>query len=311
MSTHLADHRDRGVVVVSGPDATSFLQSLVSQDLDPIPDGQGAPSLLLTPQGKLGITLRMLRVGDGWWLDCQAGFGEELAASLTRFCIRVDVTITDHTGSWDVLEVRGHEALARVGAAAHVDVPEPPDAHVGWGERRIVRSDWPGTLGVDVIGPTAAVHEARDELLHAGVAPFPPGAYEAARIEAGIVRLGIDVDEKTIPQEAFLERDAVSFTKGCFLGQELVCRIDTRGHVNRYLRLLRLADGTVPEAGDAVVLDDKVVGAVTSAAAVPDATEAVALAMVRHEVEPPAAAVVRSGGRDVSVVVEELPVPAG
>jgi folate-binding protein YgfZ len=311
MSTHLADHPDRGVVVASGPDATSFLQSIVSQDVDPIADGHGARSLLLTPQGKLGITMRMLHIGDEWWLDCDAGFGDELAASLTRFRIRVDVTITDHSGSWDVLEVRGHEAPARVGAAAHVDVPERPDAHVAWGDRRIVRSDWPEMLGVDVIGPTAAVHEARDELLHAGVEPFAPGAYEAARIEAGIVRLGVDVDEKTIPQEAFLDRDAVSFTNGCFLGQDLVCRIDTRGHVNRYLRRLRFTDGTVPVAGDEVVLDDKVIGVVTSAAAVPDATEAVALAMVRHEVEPPATAVVRSDGREVTAVVEELPAAAG
>jgi folate-binding protein YgfZ len=307
MSTFLADHPDRGAVLVTGPDATSFLQSLVSQDLDGIADGQGAPSLLLTPQGKLGVPLRILRVGDEWWLDCEAGHGAELAASLQRYRIRVDVEITDRSGTTGALEIRGHEAAARVGATAKVDVPDEPGAHVAWRERRVVRSDWPGLEGVDVVGPVEAVHEARDELLRAGVEPFPPGAYEVARIEAGVVRLGVDIDEKTIPQEAFLERDAVSFTKGCFLGQELVCRIDTRGHVNRYLRKLRLDDATAPEAGAEVLVGGKVVGAVTSAATVPGTETSVALAMVRREVEPPAASVVRTDGREIIARLEALP----
>jgi folate-binding protein YgfZ len=307
MSSNLADHPDRGAVLVRGPDATSFLQSLVSQDLDGIADGGGAHALLLTPQGKLGIPLRMLRVGDEWWLDCDAGFGAELAGMLARFRIRVDAEIVDRTDAVGVLEVRGHDAAARVGATAQVDVPDAPEAHVAWGSRRVVRSDWPGLPGVDVVGPVDAVREALDELLRAGVEPFPPGAYEVARIEAGVVRLGIDVDEKTIPQEAFLERDAVSFTKGCFLGQELVCRIDTRGRVNRYLRRLRIQDATAPVAGSEVVVADAVVGTVTSAASVSDTGTSVALAMVRREVEPPAAGVVRTDGREVTATVEALP----
>ncbi len=310
MSTYLADHPDRGAVVVRGPDASSFLQNLVSQDLDGIVDGQGVPSLLLTPQGKLGVPLRILRVGDEWWLDCDAGFGGDLAASLLRYRIRVDVEIDDRSDSTDVLEVRGHEAAARVGVVAQIEVPDRQLAHVAWGARRVVRNDWPGRAGVDVVGPIDAVREARDELLHAGVEPFPPGAYEAARIEAGIARLGVDIDERTIPQEAFLERDAVSFTKGCFLGQELVCRIDTRGRVNRYLRRLRLDDANPPAAGADVVVDDAVVGTVTSAATVPGTATAIALAMVRREVEPPAAGIVRSAGSEISAVVEALPMPA-
>jgi folate-binding protein YgfZ len=98
------------------------------------------------------------------------------------------------------------------------------------------------------------------------------------RIEAGVPRQGLDIDETTIAQEAYLERDAVSFTKGCFLGQELVCRIDTRGHVNRLLRRLR-ADEPI-ERGASVVVDGKEVGTVTSAIG------GVALATVRRQVEP-------------------------
>jgi folate-binding protein YgfZ len=131
--------------------------------------------------------------------------------------------------------------------------------------------------------------------------------YEVARIEAGVPRLGVDVDERTIPQEAFLERDAVSFTKGCFLGQELVCRIDTRGHVNRHLRLLRLSGEAVPAPGAEVLAGDTTVGTLTSVAGVPGESRAVALAMLRREVEPPADVRVRSDAGDLSATVEALP----
>ena len=122
--------------------------------------------------------------------------------------------------------------------------------------------------------------------------------YERARIEAGIPRLGLDLDESTIPQEAWLDRDSVSFTKGCFLGQELVARIDSRGHVNRLLRWLRPSDGAIVLARDAEVeVDGKVVGQVTSA------VPGLALGYVRREVDPPAPATVAG----TPVTVEPLP----
>jgi len=118
-----------------------------------------------------------------------------------------------------------------------------------------------------------------------------------------------ELDEKTIPQEAFLERDAVSFTKGCFLGQELVCRIDTRGRVNRYLRrLTSIVDGRPPR-GSEIVSGDKVVGTVTSSVASAD-VPASALGYVRHEVDPPAEVQLRWDGGTGQAVVEALPAPA-
>lgn len=319
MSTWLAERPGHGAVVVTGSDATTFLQSLVSQDLEPVVEGGGVRSLLLTPQGKLDVVLRMLLVGEAasvggpetpahaWWLDCDAGFGAQLATSLVRYRIRVDAEIRDRTDAWGLLEVRGHDAVMRVAAAAQVEVPDADGTHVAWGDRRVVRADWPTRPGVDVLGPLTSVRAARDELLRAGVRPVAPGEYEAARIEAGVPRLGADVDERTIPQEAFLERRAVSFTKGCFLGQELVCRIDTRGHVNRYLRLLHIPGGVVPDPGAEVVATGKAVGTVTSATAVPGESSVVALAMVRREVEPPADVRVRWRGHEVSATVRATP----
>jgi tRNA-modifying protein YgfZ len=276
----------RDLVVVSGPDATSFLQSLVSQDLDPVAVGESAHTLLLAPQGKLVVDLRAAHVGpDEWWCVCEGGFGEQLAGALARFRIRVKVEIDDRAASTAAIAVHGDgEPLpaAVAGDAALVCVPAP----------------WPGNPGVEIAGDAAAVDRAFAAIVAAGAARISDDEYEASRIEAGVPRQGYDVDEATIPQEAHLERDAVSFTKGCFVGQELVCRIDTRGHVNRNLRRLR-SDGPL-DRGAAVVSGAREVGAVTSAAG------GVALAMLRREVEPGATVTVRNAAGDVEARVEAV-----
>ena len=298
-SAGMVDRSDRGAVLVTGPDAWSYLQNLVSADLDAVGDGEGVHSLLLTPQGKLDVDFRLLRVGDEVWLDCDPGFGEQLAASLNRFRIRVKCEVTDRTGSWGSLALRGPNAID---AAAALDVPLPaePHAHVAFEDAVVVRAPWPGNDGLDVIGPPATVATAADRLSAARVTGCSADAYEVLRIEAGVPRQGFDLDEKTIPQEAFLERDAVSFTKGCFLGQELVCRIDTRGHVNKYLRRLTGIADELPRGAE-IVAGDKVVGTVTSSA------PAVALGYVRHEVDPPADVELRWNGHTARAVVEALP----
>lgn len=221
--TTLATRRDR--VTVTGPDTWTFLQSLLSQDVDALGDGETLPTLLLTPQGKVDVVADIARRGDDAVLTTDPGWGEHLADALTRFKIRTKVEI-------------------RVEPAAPVD-----DA-------------------------TAT-------------------ADEQARIAAGVPRLGADLDDSVIPQEAFLEIDAVSFTKGCFVGQELVCRIDSRGHVNRFLRHLVPAGDAVLPVGAEITVGDKVVGAVTSSA------PGIALGFVRREVEPPSDATV--GGAPVTV----------
>jgi tRNA-modifying protein YgfZ len=304
----VVDTSERGAVLVTGPDAWSYLQSLVSADLDTVGDGAGVHSLLLTPQGKLDINFRLLRVGDEAWLDCDPGFGEQLAASLNRFRIRVKCDVTDRTGSWGSLAVRGPGAVD-VASALGVELPAAPHAHVPFDDAVVVRAPWPGGDGFDVVGPPTNVASAADRLTAAGVASCSSDAYEALRIEVGVPRQGYELDEKTIPQEAFLERDAVSFTKGCFLGQELVCRIDTRGRVNRYLRrLTSIADGRPPR-GSEIVSGDKVVGTVTSSVASAD-VPAAALGYVRHEVDPPAEVQLRWDGGTGRAVVEALPVSA-
>jgi tRNA-modifying protein YgfZ len=273
----------RDVVIVSGPDALSYLQSLVSQDLEDVADGQSARSLLLTPQGKLQADFHVVRRGDDAWLVCEGGRGDQLAAALERFKIRVKVDVA-LAADFRVLAVRGPMSLA----------DDAPD------DVAVILLPWPGGDRFDLVGPLVAVEAAQADLADAGVPLIDAGDYEVRRISAGIPRLGFDLDEKTIPQEAFLDRDAVSFSKGCFLGQELVCRIDTRGHVNKYLRRLTVAGREEPPRGAEIVTGDKTVGTVTSAA------EHVALGYVRREVEPPADVALRWEGGEARATVEEI-----
>ncbi len=269
MTTAFCAPVDRDLVVVHGPDATSFLQSLVSQDLDALPVDASGHSLLLAPQGKLVVDFYVRHATDDeWWCVTEGGFGDVLAEGLNRFKIRVKA-----------------EVERRPVAAIAVRGQEPPDDAQGVA---VVPVAWGGVPAFDAIGSAGAVDALRDSL---GLAVVDRAAYERARIEAGIPRMGADLDERTIPQEAGLERDAVSFTKGCFVGQELVCRIDTRGHVNRLLRRLRATEPL--ELGAEVSYGDKVVGFVTSA------VDDVALAMLRREVEP--GAEVRAGSVNAAV----------
>jgi folate-binding protein YgfZ len=262
----------RDAVVVEGPDATSFLQSLVSQDLDPIPVGASAHSLLLQPQGKLLVDFYAVRTADDtWWCVTEGDLGAALADGFNRFKIRVKADVREEPVA--ALAVRG---------------AEPPSAS----DVVMFPVDWDGGAAFDAVGAEGAI----DALSAAIDVPLvDAGAYESARIEAGVPRQGVDIDDRTIPQEAGLETRAVSFTKGCFVGQELVCRIDTRGHVNRYLRRLRSDAGELL-AGAPVMAGDREMGTVTSAAG------PVALAMLRREVEP--AAVVDVAG--VAASVEEI-----
>jgi folate-binding protein YgfZ len=259
---NIYERPDAGVVTVEGPDAISFLQSLVSQDLDPLGDGDHTRALMLQPQGKLTAVFDLFRLSpEAVVLVTDEGYGSVLAEAIKRFKIRVKADVVDRTGAWSVLAVDGASPI---------------------------------------VGPADEVAAKRAELVAGGAVLGDADAYEAARIIAGAPRLGVDIDETTIPQEAFLERDTVSFTKGCFVGQELVCRIDTRGHVNRYLRKLVFADA-MPERGATIVAGDKEVGAITSVA--PTETGAVALGMIRREVEPPADVTVRWNGHEARAQV--------
>lgn len=251
---------DRDVIRVSGPDALTYLQGQLSQDLDALAVGDSAFSLLLQPQGKIDAWLRVTRTADDVFvLDVDAGWAEHVVARLRRFMLRVKADI--EVLEWKVAILPSEDELA------------PPDA---W---RVV-SEVEGTttlLGPDVTGDITAED------------------YERLRIERLIPRMGSELDESTIPASAGIVDRSVSFTKGCYTGQELVARIDSRG--DRTPTRLRRIRGDVP-VGAALHVDGNDVGHVTSAAS------GVALAYVRRAVEPPTVAEARWDGGVATVTVE-------
>ncbi|MCE9623495.1 MAG: hypothetical protein K8R99_14250 [Actinomycetia bacterium] len=235
----------RDVVRVDGPDAATFLQSQLSQDIRPLAVGESTWSFLLQPTGKIDVLLRIWRSGDdSFVLDTDAGYGEAMVARLNRFKIRVKAEITDLP--WRCVAVRGE------GAA---DV----EGLVSWGE------------GIDVLGEAP--------LVPSGVRAGSADDLLAARIASAWPAMGCEiVPGETIPGETGVVAVAVNFTKGCYPGQELVERMDSRGAAPpKSLQRVTVPDGT--EVGDAYAIDGESVGVVTSVLG----TEA--LAMVKRGVE--------------------------
>ena len=308
-SAGVTDLSDRGSVLVAGPDSRSFLQSLVSQDLDPLRDGEGAMSLLLEPRGKLGVAFRALRLGEHeWWLDTDPGGGGVLAAGLRRFRVRVKAEIADRSGAYGAVGVFGPEAREVAEGALGVAVPQMVHGHValpGHEGCRLVAAGLPGIPGAYLAGPVEALGPVWGALRDRAL-PIGRDAMEIVRIESGVPRHGRELDDSVIAQEAFLEHDAVSFGKGCFLGQELVCRVQMRGHVNRFLRGLLVSGDAVPAAGAPVRVGGAELGHVTSAAQSPR-LGVVALGYVRREVEPPSAAEVDTPTGPAAAQVLTLP----
>jgi folate-binding protein YgfZ len=249
---------ERDAVRVAGPEAVAYLQGQVSQDVENLAVGATAWTLVLQPQGKVDAWARVRRTaGEELVLDVDGGFGEALLDRLRRFKLRVKAEID--ALDWKCLAVRGPETPVLDGT------PFP----------------WDAFAGVDLLAPDPAPPP--------GVLVVEPQAYEVCRIEAGIPRMGTELTDRTIPAEAGLVGTSVSFTKGCYTGQELVARIDSRGgHVPRHLRGLVL--GGMVDVGTPVEVGGRQVGAVTSVAAHP-AGHTVALAYVSRDVSPPADAV--------------------
>ncbi len=287
----LLSRPDHDVVTVSGTDARSFLQSLVSQDLAAMVPLEERQSLLLQPQGKLVAAFRITMLHEEQWLlDCDPGVGAALYEGLARFKIRVKVDL-QRRDDLATVTLRGPSAhrvavlaSTRGAVASRVDETawsELPAQAVGSLETGVwLHADWPNIAGCDWIGPRGLLAEVLTALIEAGGVVVANEAFETMRVEQGVLVQGCDIGDATIAQEAELEHDSVSFTKGCFVGQELVCRIDSRGHVNRFVRRLRLSDQSVA-VGASVDVNAKTVGTVTSVAP----WSPWAIATLRREVE--------------------------
>jgi folate-binding protein YgfZ len=282
----------RDMLTVSGPDAVEYLQGQCSQDVAALAEGSAAEALLLSPQGKVDAAIRVTRTaGDAFLIDTDAGFGEVAQARLLRFRLRVKVDIEPVV--WVCLAVRGPDSGL-----------VPPASEPG-----VIRLPFeaPGFSGFDLIGPAPSWPEA---VRACGLA-----AWEAVRIEAGIPLMGREITESTIPAEAGLVERSVSFTKGCFTGQELVARLDARG-----TKVARRLCGIVfddrerrpPSGGTIHTVDgEHQVGQLTSVSWSPGLDATIGLATLQRRVAPPAPVSVRwdEDGHSVDVGAEARPLP--
>jgi folate-binding protein YgfZ len=281
----------RDVLRVHGPEAIEYLQGQLSQDVAALAVGQSAPSLLLQPTGKVEAWLRVTRTADDEvLLDVETGFGDAVHARLRRFKLRTKVEL--EPAVWWGLALRGPGAT---------DVAVPAGAMA-------LDAAWPGVEGVDLL--------SEGELALAGVPLVDRDALEALRIECGVPAMGAELTEATIPAEAgqWLIDASASFTKGCYTGQELVARIDSRGgNVPRPVRGLLVDGDTVPVGAelrpDGAAPEDATVGTVTSSGR-SAALGSVALALVGRAVAPGTRVEVRWGDSELErrvATVAELP----
>lgn len=291
-STTVAAPTARDVVVADGRDAATYLHGQLSQNVEGLAEGSSAWSLLLEPTGRVTSWLRITRVGaETFWLDVDCGTGAPTLARLDRFKLRTEATF-ELRASVPCVAIRGPESpdAAAIGTA----VAGIADDAV------VVALDWPGSIGTDVLG--ASIDELSAVLADLGVAVGEPAVVELERVEAGRPVVGAEFGEKTIPAETGVVDRSADFTKGCYVGQELVARVDSRGNnTPRTVYPVRLAAGPVPKVGAELVVDGAVVGAFTSVAAGTD--HVAALASIKRGVEVPVTASVMIDGVDVAAEV--------
>lgn len=281
---------DRRILRVAGRDPVRMLQGLITNDLAGAAASDVVYAAFLTPKGRMVAEARLLRDGASVLVETAAAAEEPLRTHLKKYVPPLFARVEDSSGL-ALLGVYGPAWEAMVGAVADVSArPLPP-------------IDVPVALGRDLVVAADTLPAVRATLVEAGARPAGRSTLETLRIEAGLPRWGAELDESVIPLEAGLKERAISTSKGCYTGQEVIVRVLHRGHVNRHLRGLLLGDAPTPAAGTPLTLpgEDRAVGIVTSAAASPAMKQTIALAYVRREVQPGATVTV---GDHPGLVVE-------
>jgi tRNA-modifying protein YgfZ len=290
----LFDFSDRNVIELSGSDRAKFLHNFCTNDINRLSAGRGCEAFITNVKGKI--------LGHAWidagesalWLDAVAGSAERLLPHLERYHINEDVTITDRSEEWAELLVLGPNAPERLAAlginVASLALLEHLSAELPGDRLRVRRFDVNTIPGFVLAINRPRLGQLWRRLCEANIRPAGSEVWTALRIEAGLPIYGIDITDDNLAQEAGRTTTAISFTKGCYLGQEPIARIDAMGHVNRELRSLRLAVETVPPPGARIFADEagsQQVGTVTSSAFSPGTGTAVAMGLVRSSVTKP------------------------
>ena len=285
----LFDLSDRVSIELRGKDRQAFLHNFCTNDIKRLNSGDGCEAFLTNIKGRIVGHIIVFAAADALWLDGVPGSETFLSSHLDKYVISEDVQVLNRTTDVGMVYVAGPDAAARLGPLLLSSVDELSlcgsriDSCAAV-EVQVRRFDFTRAPGFELLAP-------RDRLadlwgaLSAAITPAGSAVFEALRIEAGFPLYGVDISEDNIAQEAGRTKQAISFTKGCYLGQEPIARLDAMGHVNRELRGVRLAEGPAPP-GQTPVFEGtgaQQVGTITSAAMSPADGNPVALAMLRTQ----------------------------
>lgn len=306
----------RGRLLVSGSEAVMFLNGLITNDMKTLEVNSWMPAVFPNVQGRLLAAVRVIHRADGFLLDTEGATLETVAKLLERFTLAGDFRVADLTSETAMLSVQGNNAAGVLLDTLGETVINPQgvvNAQMKNGTKvMIIRATHTGEDGFDLFIDDNEATTLLDSLTNAGARPIGPDMQEVLRIEAGIPRYGIDMDDTNVVTEANLD-DAVSFTKGCYIGQEIIARIKYRGHVAKKLAGLIFETQVALESGLKIFSsDDKEVGRVTSPAFSPRLDRTVAMGYVKYDhLEPGTPVKVSAGDDGISGKVAELPIVRG
>jgi folate-binding protein YgfZ len=316
----LVDLSFRGLIELSGSERLRWLNGRITNDVKALRAGAGMPAAVLTAKGHLVSDLTVLGLADAVWIDLPRDRVEPVRSAFERYIVADDVQTADLGDRFARLAIAGPQAARVLAGVLGDDVPAMPHWHhverrLGEVSLRIVASRWLALPGFDAIVPVEAAGQVWEAFLRggreAGLRPVGLTALEWLRVEAGWPWCGVDFDERNLLMEA-LTTSHVSFTKGCYVGQEVVTRIEHQGHLNKKLCGLALDGTTVPAPGASVVRGDRTVGQVTSAVLSPSMGRAIALGYVRRECWEPGTRVRIVAGADaLDASTTALPFLAG
>ncbi|MBL8960462.1 MAG: folate-binding protein YgfZ [Gemmatimonadetes bacterium] len=309
LDAHVVRRTDLVRIAFTGPQAATVVNGLVTNDVVALGAGQGCYAVALTPKGKIVADLRIYRTDDAVLTDTTIEAAEGWKALVRKFVNPRLSKYTDQTptlGFFELYGARVGDRLAALGATWTADYAHGAVTLDGV-EAGIARLPGIGTQpGAVVWCPSESAAAVGETLQRTGISEGSVDGLEAWRVEGGRPRWGIDMDDTMLAQEANMDDlHAISYTKGCYTGQEFVARLHYRGHVNRYLRGLRL-DASVPRGASVVHGDGAIVGDVRSCAVSAQAGP-LALALVRREVPDGATVRVRTGDAEVGATVIPLP----
>ena len=293
---HLVELRDWTQIEMTGNDRASFLHNMCTNEINGLKPGKGCEAFLTNVQGKILAYVDVSCLEDSLTLRCAPGQADAITAHLDRYIIREDVTLHDRTVEWGLWLAAGDAIEAMI---AEQLGGQPPT------EICLRRTGMVTTTAFLLSGPRDVLQRLTKSLVEDGAVQCDDEIFEMARIEAGTPLYGRDVTEENLPQEVALNDLAISFTKGCYLGQETVARIDALGHVNRTLVGVRLSGRTVPMVGEQLHVDGKPIGKITSAVFSETLDSPLALAYVRRGHNQPGMTL---DGPNGPVEVIELPV---